>query len=78
MFKHKWGYHYAGIVAEVGGDSISLENYNRGTPLQWALDDMFQQKVAAVAEFRRELEALARADKRSRASRSNGTSGSRS
>lgn len=59
MFKHKWGYHYAGIVAQVGDDAISLENYNRNTPMQWNLDDFYINKIHQVAALRRHLEVLA-------------------
>ena len=59
MFKHKWGYHYAGVVAAVGGDSITLENYNRGTQKQWALDDLYNERIDATAALRRHLEVLA-------------------
>jgi Domain of unknown function (DUF4157) len=61
MFKHKWGYHYAGVVATVGDDAVSLENYNRGTQLSWALDDLYNERIQAVAGFRHHLEALANA-----------------
>ena len=59
MFKHKWGYHYAGVVAAVGGDAITLENYNRGTQKHWALDDLYNQRIGATAALRRHLEVLA-------------------
>ncbi len=61
MFKHKWGYHYAGIVAKVGGDAVSLENYNRGTQLGWALDDLYNERIQAVVGLRNHLESLANA-----------------
>lgn len=59
MFKHKWGYHYAGIVARVGNDAVSLENYNRGTVKEWALDDLYNERIATVQGLRNELETLA-------------------
>ncbi len=59
MFKHKWGYHYAGIVAQVGDDAVSLENYNRGVPLGWELDDLYNERIGALAALRRWLETLA-------------------
>jgi hypothetical protein len=59
MFKHKWGYHYAGIVAQVGDDAVSLENYNRGVPLGWELDDLYNARIGALAGLRRWLETLA-------------------
>ena len=59
MFKQKWGYHYAGIVASVGDDSISLENYNRGTQQQWILDDFYNSQINAVQELKDHLIALA-------------------
>jgi len=58
MFKQKWGYHYAGIVAKVGDDSISLENYNRGTVESWALDNLYQNKINSTIEFRNYLASL--------------------
>ncbi len=63
MFKHKWGYHYAGIVAAVGDDAVSLENYNRGTQLSWAIDDLYNEKIQAVVELRNYLETLANKNK---------------
>ena len=59
MFKHKWGYRYAGIVAQVGDDAVSLENYNRGTPMHWELDDLYNARITAVAGLRRWLETVA-------------------
>ncbi|MDP9072729.1 MAG: hypothetical protein M3N98_00915 [Actinomycetota bacterium] len=62
MFKQKWGCHYAGIVARVGGDSVSLENYNRGTQLDWIVDDLHASQIGAVRELRDHLDALVTAD----------------
>jgi hypothetical protein len=59
MFKKKWAYHYAGVVANVGDDGITLENYNRGTPQNWALDDLYNEKIANVVGLRNHLDTLA-------------------
>ena len=59
MFKHKWGYHYAGVVAAVGGDAITLENYNRGTQKHWELDKLYNDRIANVLGLRTYLNVLA-------------------
>ena len=59
VFKHKWGYHYGGIVAEVGDDSISLENYNRGTPFGVCLRPHVPTEDRGDVLFRQHLETLA-------------------
>ncbi|MDQ6727493.1 MAG: DUF4157 domain-containing protein, partial [Actinomycetota bacterium] len=59
VLKHKWGYHYAGIVAKVGSDAVSLENYNRETQQQWALDDLFMEQIGAVVDLRNQLDTWA-------------------
>ena len=56
--KQKWGYHYAGIVAKVGSDAVSLENYNRGTVANWALDDEYARQIQAVGDLRAHLTHL--------------------
>ncbi|HMO57762.1 MAG TPA: hypothetical protein PKA05_19340 [Roseiflexaceae bacterium] len=52
MFTYKWGYHYAGIVARVNNDAISLENYNRGTVMEWELDKHYNDLVHQYQAFR--------------------------
>lgn len=63
MLKQKWGYHYAGVVAKVGHDAITLENYNRGTQQQWVLDDLYKEQIDNVVGLRNALEAMAAAGK---------------
>jgi len=47
-----WGYHYAGVVAKIGEDNITLENYNRGTSEGWELDKMYQELWTSSLDFR--------------------------
>ncbi|HMA34019.1 MAG TPA: hypothetical protein VKY74_06010 [Chloroflexia bacterium] len=50
--RRTWSYHYAGVVAKVGSDTVTLENYNRETSENWAVDDLYIQLAQQVADFR--------------------------
>lgn len=50
--KHIWIYHYAGVVAKDGGDTITLENYNRGQEKKWIINDAFDDLFLAQQDFR--------------------------
>lgn len=47
-----WGEHYAGVVATDGGDSITLENYNRRAEHAWELARIFNNLFSGFEEFR--------------------------
>jgi len=47
-----WKMHYAGVVARDGGDSVTLENYNRTTEVEWELLRIFNNLFADFEEFR--------------------------
>lgn len=57
LFRKGWGYHYAGVVARVGNDSATMENYNRGTTAGWELDQVYEDALAQVNAFRAYVQA---------------------
>ena len=50
--KHLWIYHYAGVIAKDGGDTITLENYNRAQEKRWIISDAFNRLFLAQQDFR--------------------------
>jgi hypothetical protein len=52
-----WGEHYAGVVAADGGDTVTLENYNRRTEREWELARIFNKLFVDFHEFRTFVES---------------------
>ena len=60
-FRNRWEYHYAGVVARVGADQVTLENYNRDTARGLILDRLYSRAVhdvAALHRFVRQAESI--------------------
>lgn len=47
-----WGSHYAAVVGKDGPDSITYENYNRDTEVDWELIEIFNNLFKDFAAFR--------------------------
>ena len=52
-FRNRWEYHYAGVVARVGADQVTLENYNRDAARGPILDRLYSRAVHDVGALRR-------------------------
>ena len=51
-FRTRWEYHYAGVVARVGADQVTLENYNRDAARGLILDRLYSRAVKDVGALR--------------------------
>jgi hypothetical protein len=50
-----WMVHYAGVVARDGGDSVTLENYNRTPENDWEVRRIFNNLFEDFADFRQHI-----------------------
>jgi hypothetical protein len=52
-FRNRWAYHYAGVVARVGADQVTLENYNRDVARGLILDRLYTRAVQDIRALRK-------------------------